>query len=101
MRSRLPGQDQKRRLKGVFRLMGIPQHVAADVENHGTVPVDEQLERGASCFIVIRDEAIQQIAIGPFASHAELEQGSDGLHDRRSGTIPHRQATPSPRKIRE
>ena len=44
-RRRPASQDQKCRLKGVFRVVRAREHPAADPQDHGTVPIDQGRER--------------------------------------------------------
>jgi hypothetical protein len=40
-RSRLPGQDEERRLEGVFGVVMIPEDASADAPDHGAMAMDD------------------------------------------------------------
>jgi hypothetical protein len=56
----LPHQREKRGLKGVLRLLLMPQHSQANAQHHGSMSPDENLERG---LVAGLDEALQELAI--------------------------------------
>jgi hypothetical protein len=55
-----PNQNQKSGLVGVFRIVDIAQDAATYAKDHGAVSVNE---RRKSRFIVLDDEATQQLRI--------------------------------------
>ena len=59
-------EDEKGGLEGVFRIRPVSHHVAADVVNHRSMPIHEDVER---VFIAIRPEPAEELLVGePFAS---------------------------------
>jgi hypothetical protein len=55
-----PGENEKRGLKGVFRIL-VGEKSTANAEHHWAVPLDEC---GEGVFIPSFDEAVQKLSIG-------------------------------------
>ena len=60
-RTRLPGQDQERRLAGVVGVGRVAEDPAADAADHRPVPLDQGGEGG---LVLVAGESPEQVAIG-------------------------------------
>jgi hypothetical protein len=54
------GEDNKRRLESVFRILGVMQNATTNIEHHAAMPPDEGGEGG---LIAVGDEAREELAI--------------------------------------
>jgi hypothetical protein len=70
-RSRLAGEYQKRRLKGVLGIVQVEQDAAAHAHDHRAVPAEECRE---GVFILLPDETSEQLRVGQAA--AVLREGN-------------------------
>src|SRR5262249_40075042 len=76
-RAGLPGENDKSRLKGVLRVVGVTEHATTDAEHHWPEPADDARER---LTVAGRDVPAQQLGIGeridPLPDTAEAVQSS-------------------------
>src|SRR5258707_8975755 len=58
---RLLGKHQPGGLEGVFRLVAVAEHAAADAQDHGTMPGNQG---GEGAFVVTADESTKKGSVG-------------------------------------
>ena len=88
-RSRLPGEDQERRLEGVFGVVVIPEDAAADAPDERPVSLDDRLEgRGVTPF----HEPIQQLPVREHPDGALVEERAELSNRRMHATVLHHAA---------
>ncbi len=61
--ARLARQYKKDGLRGVLRVVQIPKQLAADVQDHRTMSLDQGSERRFGCLVMLQDVAGEQIRI--------------------------------------
>jgi hypothetical protein len=74
------GQDKKRGLKGVLRVLHVEQHAPAHAQNHRPVPVEHGLEGGG---VLLGEKAIHELTVGHVAvltpEHDPLQAAKDAV----------------------
>ena len=94
-RSAVPGQDQKRRLRGVFRIMEVAQDVTAHAQNHAAMALDERGERGRRVSVAAAgQEPLEQQPVRQRSQRTRCEHGLQVFESPCSILIRHRVCTP-------
>ncbi len=87
-------QDQERGLKRIIGFIITGQHAPADAEDHGAVALDQQGERELGGFAAVGCESLQELAVGQITCDADVEKGSNFLHESRILVEVHRRGSP-------
>ena len=69
------GQDEKRGLERILRVMRIAQDVAADAEHHRPMPRDQGGERQLGRLAAPGGKSLQELAVRQAGHRAGVEQG--------------------------
>jgi hypothetical protein len=73
-RARIARQGQKRSLKGVFRVVFMPEHVPAHAPNKPAVPLKQSAE---GPFLSLRDEPLEQLGIAQLLDPSRIDEVSN------------------------
>ena len=83
-RPRAAGQHEEDSLERILGMLVVTQKLAADVQDHRSVPGHQRSECGFAGGIAVRDEPIEKLAVGEPRHRAAVEERAN-LSDHRTG----------------